>query len=226
VVDKDQILALLQEHFSIGGKVTIDEQGLVSCTGSVRLQTHISHLPVQFLKVSGEFLCNENQLLNSLEGAPQEVSRDFSCSNNPQLASLAGAPRKVVGDFSCSNLPSLTSLEGAPQSVGRSFYCIRNSQLTSLEGASVTVGKDIWLSGNPLLSLESLPQITGTLFLSYRRDLPLLRCLLANKIVFWPVEKDKTVEDILNRYAGQGEAGAFACGAELAAAGYKENARW
>jgi hypothetical protein len=63
------------------------------------------------------------------------------------------------------------------------------------------------------------------LYLSYSPTLPLLRCLLAKKVVTTKPE-NSTVQDILNQYAGQGEAGAFACGAELATAGYKENARW
>ena len=73
---------------------------------------------VRFGKVTGSFVYFNN-LLRSLEGAPQEVGGSFSCSNN-SLQSLEGAPETVGGDFGCfSN--SLQSLEGAPQTVGGSF---------------------------------------------------------------------------------------------------------
>ncbi len=127
----------------------------------------------------------------------------FWCSHN-QLETLAGTPRWVRGNFTCTS-NQLTTLEGSLNSVGGDFWCFNNSSLRSLEG---------------------LPDISGTLFLSYSPTLPLLRCLLAKKVQFIPKLENKHIETILNHYAGQGEAGAFLCGAELATAGFKENARW
>jgi hypothetical protein len=156
---------------------------------------------VAFDRVDGSFLCYLNQLI-TLEGAPKKVDGDFWCFNN-QLTTLEHAPQRVDGTFDCG-FNQLTTLAHAPNSVGVDFNC----------------------SGNKLTSLEGLPVVPGTLYLSYNPTLPLLRCLLARQVQFQPTLKDKTIETILNQHAGQGEAGAFACGAELATAGYKENARW
>jgi len=90
---------------------------------------------ISFGHVSGDFLCNNNQL-TSLEGSPRTVSKNFHCSKN-QLTSLEGAPRTVGGNFHCYN-NQLTTLEGAPQTVGGDFHCY-NNQLTSLVGAPQTV---------------------------------------------------------------------------------------
>jgi hypothetical protein len=75
---------------------------------------------VRFGVVTGDFLCDSNQL-TSLEGAPQQVGGDFSCGFN-QLTSLKGAPQQVGGDFFCAARNPLTSLKGAPKTVGRYFY--------------------------------------------------------------------------------------------------------
>ena len=172
--------------------------------------------------VGGSFWCSNNQL-TSLEHAPISVDGNFLCSNN-QLTSLEHAPKSVVGDFYCNN-NQLTTLAGAPTSVGGEFEC-GNNQLTSLEHAPTSVDGNFGCMNNQLTSLRGLPAVQGTLWLSYSPTLPLLRCLLAKKVELRPNREDKTIENILNQYAGQGEAGAFACGAELATAGFKENARW
>ena len=257
---------LLKKYFTTTGTITIDDRGLVSCTGDVVLKIDMKHerLPVSFDKVDGYFWCNENKL-TTLEGAPQSVGRKFWCSNN-QLTSLEHCPQIVGGDFDCYNnrlttlehspqsvvggfkcySNQLTTLEGAPKSVGGDFSCYNNqlttlehspqrvgghfscdgNRLTTLEHAPKSVGTNFYCSKNKLTTLEGLPVVPGELMLSYSPTLPLLRCLLAQKVKFYPELRDKTVETILKQYAGQGEAGAFACGAELATAGYKENARW
>ena len=203
VVDKNEILRLLHKYFYTPGRITIDDFGLVTCNSGVELKRGnlVTRLPVSFDRVDGNFVCINNQL-TTLQGAPTSVGGSFLCSNN-QLTTLAGAPTSVDDSFDCS-VNQLTTLEHAPQSVGGDFGCY-NNQLTTLEG---------------------LPVVTKTLYLSYSPTLPLLRCLLAKQVVFSPELENKTIETILNQYAGQGEAGAFACGAELASAGYKENAKW
>ena len=132
-----------------------------------------------------------------------KVEGDFKCWQNT-LKTLEGAPKSVGGDFWCFN-NQLTSLEHAPKSVSGGFVCSNNSQLTTLEG---------------------MPTKLGSLRLTYTPTLPLLRSLYANHVEFYPRLENDSLQKILNRYAGQGEAGAFACGAELASAGYKENAKW
>ena len=182
MVDKKEIMRLLNWYFRTTGTVTISDEGLVSCTGNVELKRKPKHekLPVAFDRVSGYFGCWGNQL---------------------------------------------TTLEGAPQSVGGSFSCSGN-QLTSLEHAPKIVGRDFWCNNNRLKSLEGLPAIPGTLFLSYRRKLPLLRCLLAQKVEFVPRQRNKKVQNILNKYAKQGRREMFWCQKELEDAGFPENARW
>lgn len=222
MVRETEIFKLLHKYFRTTGEIRIDDAGLVSCTGNVELTTKISRLPVRFDHVVGNFSCCNTEV-NTLEGAPRRVDGWFDCSQN-WLKSLAGAPRSVGSGFICSK-NQLATLEGAPQRVGKGVDCSQN-RLKSLAGAPQSVGGNFWCIDNKLTTLEGLPQITGTLWLSYSPTLPLLRCLLAKKVMFIPKLDDPALEEILSRYAGQGEAGAFACGAELATAGFKENARW
>jgi hypothetical protein len=96
---------------------------------------------VRFGEVTGSFV-SFNNLLQSLEGAPETVGGDFNCSRN-SLLTLEGAPKTVGRDFDCAH-NSLQTLEGAPQTVGRDFDCSDNS-LQTLEGAPETVGGDFSL---------------------------------------------------------------------------------
>ena len=265
MVDKKQIMKLLKDNFSYTGTVSVDDNGLVSCTGSVSVTKNVSVLPVKFSRVDGNFFCSNSQL-STLEGAPATVGGDFNCNSNPNLTTLKGAPTRVDGRFRCDYSPIttlegaptfvgdgfwcygtrlttlehspttvvgnfwcygsiLTTLQGAPTSIGGGFLC-SNNQLTSLEHAPATVGGDFVCSNNRLTTLEGLPTQLKLLQISYSPNLPLLRTLNAQTIRFDPQLDDPTVGEILGRYTGQGEAGAFPCGAELATAGYKENARW
>jgi hypothetical protein len=226
VVDKDEILRLLHTNFTTSGEISIDNEGLVSCTGGVILVTDVTHLPVRFGDVAGDFYCSSKKKLISLEGAPQVIGGDFWCDYT-KLTSLAGAPQKVR-DFRCRNNQLLKSLEGGPVEVLGNFYCSQNPLLSSLQGAPASVGGDFWCYSHPKLrSLEGFPAVGDTLHITYKNRLPLLRTLMAKKIEFYPKNLYVwTVEQILNKYAGQGEAAAFECGAELASEGFKENARW
>ena len=129
MLDKKKIMDLLKKYFETTGKITIDDEGLVSTTGRVELKQSHKHLrlPVAFGTVGGGFYCNTNQL-TTLVGAPQTVGGDFYCSNN-----------------------QLTTLAGAPQTVGGVFYCI-NNKLTTLEGIPTQLRK-LWLSYSPNLPL-------------------------------------------------------------------------
>jgi hypothetical protein len=117
----DEIKANLNKYFTVTGNVSI-ENGLVSCTGNVKLRHWqlVSKSPVQFKSVGGNFLCHDNQL-TSLTGAPQSVGGNFLCHDN-QLKSLAGAPRVVGGWFDCSGNRWLESLTGAPHLIDGKFY--------------------------------------------------------------------------------------------------------
>jgi hypothetical protein len=198
-----QIRGILKSNFTIKGKIIISNN-IVDVVGDCKIKNdiEITKLPVQFGNVSGDFYCNNNQLI-TLHGAPSSVGGSFYCNGN-RLTTLQGAPTSVGGDFYCSG-NQLTTLEGAPSSVGGNFYCQYN-QLTTLEGAPISVG--------------------GEFHCSYNNSLPLLRLLLikdVKKISFR--SKNDIIENILNKYLGQGRGGALACAAELTKAGFKGNAR-
>lgn len=247
MVNVEQVERTFRKYYKHTGKLSIDPQtGLISCTGSVRSNwgygdSRPTTLKVKFEKIRYDFNVGHGNL-ESLEGAPVWVGKNFSCSAN-KLRTLEGAPQHVGGSFGCSH-NQLTSLEHSPQRLGESLDCSFNqlsslrycpqevwnlfcmdNRLTSLNGAPTKIRHELRCWGNPLESLEGMPERLPLLWLDYSPTLPLLRCLNAKEIwqwIGWPVE----VLNILRKYAGQGEASAFLCGAELAAAGYKENARW
>ena len=128
--------------YKINADLTVDVEGNVDIN-----RKGLTKLPVKFGKVSGDFLCDENNL-TSLQGAPKKVGRDFWCSNN-----------------------QLTSLQGAPQKVGRAFWC-NNNKLTSLQGAPQKVGSFFWCSNNPLTSLQGAPKQVGGRFYCHNTSLP------------------------------------------------------
>lgn len=120
----------------------------------------------------------------------------------------------------------LNTLEGCPTHVGGHFVA-RKNRLKDLKGAPLHVGKDIYLWGNPLESLEGFPEHVYTAIMGYSDRLPLLRLLNATHVLWhMSAPAPEKVDQILERYAGQGLAGSFACAHELEVAGFKENARW
>jgi hypothetical protein len=153
MVIKKEVMALLKANFKTTGSITIDDKGLVSCTGMVTPKKKLKRLPVAFDKVGGSFKCGNNQL-TTLEGGPISVGGDFWCYNN-QLTTLQVAPTSVGGSFSCSD-QQLTTLEGAPTSVGGDFLC-HNNQLTTLEGGPISVGGSLLCYNNQLTTLEGGP---------------------------------------------------------------------
>ena len=160
---------------------TINPDGTVDVNGDVELYGKgLTKLPLKFGKVTGNFYCNNNQLitlegsprevggyfncsynynqLTTLEGSPKEVGGGFYCNNN-QLITLEGGPRSVGGDFGCSS-NQLTTLEGSPKEVGGNFYCIDN-QLITLEGGPREVGGNFYCIDNQLITLEGGPREVG-----------------------------------------------------------------
>jgi len=100
---------------------TINPDNTVDVNGDVDLSSQgLTKLPLKFGKVTGDFYCNNNQLI-TLEGSPTEVVGYFNCNNN-KLITLEGGPREVGGNFYCYN-NKLTTLEGGPIKVGGGFNC-------------------------------------------------------------------------------------------------------
>ena len=203
MVDEQEIKRLLSLHFNTSGKITISNDGRVSCDiAELKDWKKVEHLPVKFLTVSEHFNCSKNNL-KSLNGSPENVGTHFFCENN-QLESLEGSPKTVSGNFWCHN-NNLISLQGAPSKVGGSFSCYNNPQLASLEG---------------------LPNSMKQIVLEYSPKLPLLRTLQAQNILFFPSSAPEKLVEIIYKYAGQGKRAMFDCQKELEDAGYSENARW
>jgi hypothetical protein len=122
---------------------TINLDGSIDVVGNVYLiHDGLTEIPLKFNKVSGDFDCNNNQLLKF-----NKVIGYFDCNNN-QLTSLIGCPKEVGGDFYCS-YNNLTSLDGCPKEVGGDFYCSYNN-LTSLDGCPSHIGGEFYCYGNPL----------------------------------------------------------------------------
>ena len=121
---------------------------------------------------------------------------------------------KVLGYFGCRRT-NLTSLENSPREVGE-FDCSYNN-LTSLHGGPETVNGLYDCRGNPLISLQGMPdKIKGKIRLDYKKDLPLLRVLIAEGGVgLGAIEEEKhmthQIETILNQFAGQGKRGVPSC---------------
>ena len=154
--------------------------------------------------------------------------RDYRFPNNRLPFSFG----KVEGTFNVQD-SHLTTLEGCPISVTKDCL-VNGNKLKNLIGAPHSVGGVFDITNiATLASLEGFPLEVSSVRFNWAPSLPLLRLLNAAKITVAYPGTDVYVRrnghkaaDILNRYAGQGEAGAFACGAELASAGLKENARW
>jgi len=134
----------------------------------------------------------------------------------------------VEGDFRATHA-DLTTLKGAPEQVKGDFV-VQYNKLQDLTHAPKQVEGNLFVYNNPLTSLSGIPdQIDGKIFLTYRKKLPLLRCLIPQQGVEFvqkPTPQIREVETILNKYKGQGRSGAIKCAAELIRAGYKDNATW
>lgn len=75
---------------------TINDNGSIDVDGSVKLpraSSFLTHLPLTFNKVSGDFDCSRLSLI-TLKGCPIELGGTFDCSYN-QLTSLEFAPKKA-----------------------------------------------------------------------------------------------------------------------------------
>ena len=214
MVDKAHIMNLLDIHFVIGSgepweqAIHILDDGSVDVDGDVILKRPAGgRIPVSFNIVNGFFKA-ENMSLFTMENIPNSCTSLYLFNN--RLTTLNGCPSYLV-DLDVS-MNQLTNFKGGPELVD-----------------------NVEAYGNLFTSFEGLPEknVEYSISITYKQDLPLLRLLNAQRIhvgtpgagysrhrPFEPVNK------ILNTYAGQGHAGALACAAELADAGYKANAQW
>ena len=141
--DKEIIRSWIEDNYKIMGRLKINNDLTVDCSGDVAVKNRIESLTngmFSWGKIGGSFRCHGCGKIESLKGAPKVVGGYFDCSDCENLKSLEGAPEKVVNSFTCNYCKNLTSLEGAPKEVGGDFYCSYCKHLTSLEGSPEWVG--------------------------------------------------------------------------------------
>lgn len=214
VTDPKTIKKLLKgpyrDLFDFHGEYQIRPNGVVDVSGHVKLKRGVplpdNRLPIKFGNVTGSF--------------------EFNWNSGTNLATLAGSPDWVGGTFGCA-FTGVGSLVGAPQKVDGDLD-VRFCELKNFVGGPKQVGRDYWGRGNPITSLEGLPErIPGEFDFELTPGLPVLRSLVAHTVdVREHRLSSEEVNQILNKYVGQGKAGALKAAAELIKAGYKEHARW
>lgn len=204
------------------GDVTQDSRGFFNITGDLEVY---KNLPVPIGKVNGNVYAN-NTGLTTLKNFPHTVMGFCNVSLNP-LDSLEGCPATVKGRLGLLGC-GLTSLLHCGQGVSR--LNASNNKLTNLKHLPSGLA-DLSISHNP--ELHDLSELTPVyiLILSYDKNTGLLPVLQANNLR-WdqpldnPAPERFDVGKILSPYLGKGRSAAIACAAELAAAGFKGNARW
>ena len=93
------MISLICKQYSIEN-YTINSDGSIDVDGRVDLyKKGLTELPLRFNKVTGYFLCDDNNL-TTLKGCPRWIGGNFICSYN-QLTSLEFSPDYVGGDFWC-----------------------------------------------------------------------------------------------------------------------------
>lgn len=92
LTDHDEISAWLKRQHVTG--YAIKNSNEVDVERNVDLSYYeLRHFPIKFRKITGDFECSNN-LLVSLQGAPDEVTNDFECYYN-QLSSYEFLPKKI-----------------------------------------------------------------------------------------------------------------------------------
>jgi hypothetical protein len=178
-------------------------------------------IEVPINSVEGDFACEDQNLRTALN-LPRTVE-DCSIRMNP-LTSLVGGPVKVFR-MDCSGC-AITSCVGAPECT---VLDMSETQIVNFEGMHASTKEVIAWQCDQLASLQGLPTQLVDVDITFDTNLPLLRCLGAQHIHIRTEDgsvMEQPLTDILQKYAGQGRAGAIACAAELIRAGYKGNARW
>jgi hypothetical protein len=157
---KDYLNLLRTKLVTLGIKNwTVNKDGLVDVEGDCYLNDRsLKKLPVKFGRVTGDFICERNEL-TTLEGAPHYIGGGFFCARN-KLKDLKGGPKNVMGRYVCAK-NELTSLEGAPETIHLDFICHFN-KLTNLKGSPRFVEGNFYCQGNKLTSLQFGPvEING-----------------------------------------------------------------
>jgi hypothetical protein len=205
---------------------TIRNDGLVDVNGLVNLSNReFKKFPIKFGKITGDFFCDFNNNLSSLEGGPQSVDGHFRCICC-NLTSLKGGPKRVGGNYSCYQNNVLTSLEGAPEEVGGNFnchYCMNLESLKGMEHSIIKKNFDISVCLN-LKSLNYLPkQINGELLMPDVLNVRNYLIIFKTKGITKIQDSNLEIETIINKYLPTKDV--IGCQDELIEAGLEEYAR-
>lgn len=141
---KDDITKWLHSNAIKDFKILDDNS--VKVDGDVRLSGALENfkkLPINFSEVNGNFDISDNS-----------------------LTSLEGSPKKVKGDF-LAHKNELYDLKGGPKEVGKNFVILKNN-IRSLKYSPSVVNEDYICSHNPLVSLEGIVNIGGSIFTSIK----------------------------------------------------------
>jgi len=132
---------------------------------------------------------------------------------------------RVEGDFNVSYC-GLNTFEGMPYYVKHTCW-ISHNPATTLVGLPKHCNNLVMEGLSELASFDGFPDQVDLCRFTWYPQQPLLRLLHAKRLQLGiPDNPARKVVDILKNYAGQGQKGALACAAELAKAGFKDNARW
>jgi hypothetical protein len=124
----------------------------------------------------------------------------------------------------------IVDLVGCPPVIQGNFVALGN-QLKNFKGGPKEVTGRFWLGmqENLLESLDGFPDRVGDYAkLPYHDKLPLLRTLACQDGVILSSSSFNTnpIEEIIEKYKGQGKRALFECQKDLEDAGFEGNARW
>lgn len=214
--EQKHLIEQFTEIYAWSGRLEFHDRDTVSVhaeddqAGSVSLRRATTELGFKFRKVDGNFTLRDSNIM-TIQGAPSWIGGDLNVMSCPKLVDWGNTLDVVQGEL-----------------------WIMQAGFRSFKGGPRTVGTRLIVRETPIESLEGFPEKIGAnMELPYTKDLPLLRTLAAEEIWLTPWDNSREagdmvhkVQQILNKYAGMGKAGAFDCRRELRAAGFEENARW
>ncbi|MBE0468062.1 MAG: hypothetical protein IBX55_00840 [Methyloprofundus sp.] len=149
----------LESQGRLTGSYSVSRLNDVIIDGSIDISSmELTNIPFNFLEVSGDFIIDDNPLLN-LKGAPEFVGGDFSCSRC-RFINLIDAPYKVCGNFICEE-SILSSLEGAPNHVGQDFI-INDCLVESLNYSPAFVGGNYLIDSARLITESEIKNVPLT----------------------------------------------------------------
>lgn len=186
---KKEIVVLLKmmgvkENYTINSDLTVDVDG------DVTIRMGFSQTPLQFGRVTGNYLCSHIQTVTSLKGSPHFVGGTFNCLNT-KITSLKGGPEHVGATMNCSNT-LIGSFEGSPSYIGGHFYSGRGTKIKSLQN----IHKQIKHIGGIFQIPDTIKShVLGLMFIKGLKEVRLLSDLGGKK----------QVQNIINKHLPGGD---------------------